>query len=174
MLLKDGRELTVRKAIKSDAAEIVDYLNAVGGESDNLLFGAEGLGMTVEQEEEYIEAENGRGASALLVGILNNNIICVGHITALEKPRVAHLGEVGISVLKEFWGIGVGTCLMNEIIRVSKESGALEALHLGVKADNAPAIALYRKLGFRETGRFPGFFKINGRYYDEIKMILNL
>jgi len=105
---------------------------------------------------------------------LNEKIICIGHITALPKTHVAHLGEVGISVLKEFWGIGVGTRLMSEVIRVARESGALEALHLGVKADNEPAISLYRKYGFCETGRFPGFFKINGQYFDEINMILNL
>ena len=172
MMLKDGRKLTVRKAAKEDAAEIIEYLNIVGGESDNLLFGAEGFGMTVEQEEVYIE--NCREPSALLVGLLNNKIVCIGHISALPKTRVAHLGEVGISVLKEFWGIGVGTCLMNYVIKFAKESGVIEVLHLGAKAENTRAIELYKKLGFREIGRFPGFFKIDGKYYDEIKMNLYL
>ena len=172
MLLKDGRELTVRKAAKSDAAEIIDYLNTIGAESDNLLFGAEGFGMTNEQEAEYIE--NCREPSALLVGVLDGRIVSIGHISTLTRQRVAHLGEVGISVLKEFWGIGVGTCMMNEIIKFSKESGVIEVLHLGAKAENTRAIELYKKTGFREIGRFPGFFKIDGKYYDEIKMNLYL
>ena len=172
MLLKDGRELTIRKAAKSDAAEIVDYLNTIGAESDNLLFGAGGFGMTVEQEAEYIE--NCLEPSALLVGVLDGRIVSIGHISTLTRQRVAHLGEVGISVLKEFWGIGVGTCMMDEIIKFSKESGVIEVLYLGVKADNEPAIELYKKHGFEEIGRFPKFFKIDDRYYDEIKMNLYL
>ena len=42
MKLKDGRELTLRKAEKGDAANILAYLNQIGGESDNLLFGNAG------------------------------------------------------------------------------------------------------------------------------------
>ena len=174
MILKDGRELTIRKATKDDAGEILEYLKLVGGESDNLTFGANGLGMTLEQEEEYVESKNNSKTSALLVGLVGGRIVCDGSISAPTMERVAHIGEVGISVLKEFWGIGIGTCLMNEMIRFAKETGILEVLFLGVKAENTTAIALYKKLGFQEIGRFPGFFKVSGKYYDEIMMILYL
>ena len=47
-------------------------------------------------------------------------------------------------------------------------------MHLGVKADNLTALSLYRKMGFNEIGRHKNFFKINGKYYDEILMDLHL
>lgn len=37
------QEVIIRKASVEDAAAIIDYLNQVGGESDNLLFGANGF-----------------------------------------------------------------------------------------------------------------------------------
>jgi RimJ/RimL family protein N-acetyltransferase len=174
VLLKNGRELIIRKASKEDAKEILDYLNIVGGESDNLLNGAGGFDMTLEQEEEFIENANGSEASILLLGLIDNRLVCIGNISALTRERVAHIGEVGISVLKEYWGIGIGSCLMNEMISFAKKSGILEILQLGVKVENAQAIALYKKFGFQEIGRFPRFFKIDGQYYDEFIMYLNL
>ena len=55
-----------------------------------------------------------------------------------------------------------------------KANGVTEIIHLGVRADNVRAIRLYQDLGFEEVGRFPGFFKIDGQYYDEILMNLYL
>ena len=69
MKLKDGRELTLRKAEKGDAANILAYLNQIGGESDNLLFGKDGMQMPVEAEEAYIESVNASETSVMLVGL---------------------------------------------------------------------------------------------------------
>ena len=85
MKLKDGQELTLRKAEKADAANILAYLNQVGGESDNLLFGKDGMQMPVEAEEEFIESTNGCKTSVLLVGLVENEVACVGSISASSR-----------------------------------------------------------------------------------------
>ena len=172
MLLKNGKELLIRKAEKKDSQKILDYLNVVEGESDNLLFGANGFTMTVEQEEQYIKQVNNSQTSALFVGLIDSKIVCTGSVSTPTRERISHQCDVSIAVLKEFWGIGIGTCMMNEIINFVKHSGKLEIVHLGVRADNKRAIALYKKMGFQEIGLYPKFFKINGAYYDEILMNL--
>ena len=174
MLLKNAKTLTIRKAKKEDAREILDYLKKVGGESDNLLMGAEGLPYTVEQEEEIIESRSNSTSSALLVGVVDDRIICVGSLSSPNRERIAHQGTVGISVLKEFWGVGVGTRMMNALIDFAKASGTIEILHLGVKSDNLGGIALYKKCGFQQIGVYPKFFKFGDVYYDEILMNLYL
>ena len=174
MQLKNGKELTIRNARKEDAAELITYINIVGGESDNLLFGANEFNMTVEQEEKFIESLTQAQTSTLLVGEVDGRIICVGNISARNRERVAHQCELALSVLKEFWGQGVGTALMKALIDFAKSTGKLEIIHLKVKADNVPAIALYKKLGFQEIGRFPRDTKIDGVYYDAILMNLYL
>jgi len=174
MILKNGKHLTIRKAKKEDAQELLDYAKKIGGESDNLTFGAEGLPYTVEQEEKVLENWNKSTSSAMLVGIIDGKIVTCSAISSPAKERLAHQSSIAISVLKEFWGLGVGTHMMNALIDFAKNSNKIEILSLGVKADNAGAIALYKKCGFQEIGRYPKFFKINGVYYDEVLMNLYL
>ena len=56
--LKNGLELTLRKAEPEDAAAILSYLNRIGGESDNLTFGENGLNLPPEQEAAFIQSVN--------------------------------------------------------------------------------------------------------------------
>lgn len=45
----------IRSVNIKDAEEILEYCKIVGGETDNLLFGSEGLGFSVETERTIIE-----------------------------------------------------------------------------------------------------------------------
>ena len=153
---------------------MIEYLNTVGGESDNLLFGANGFHISVEAEEKLIEDLTDSKVSALLIGKIENEIVCVGSIMTSPRERICHQADLAISVKKKYWGLGIGTILMQAMIDFSKKNRKTEILHLGVKADNLTALSLYRKMGFNEIGRHKNFFKINGKYYDEILMDLHL
>lgn len=63
--------------------------------------------------------------------------------------------------------------MISEMISFARETG-FEIISLGVKEDNTAASALYKKMGFVVYGRYKRFFKINGAYYDEILMSLEL
>lgn len=52
---------------------------------------------------------------------------------------------------------GIGHALMDAVLR-TLHAGRVEALFLEVDENNAPAVALYRRLGFREVGRRPGYY----------------
>jgi RimJ/RimL family protein N-acetyltransferase len=174
MLVHHEAELIIRKAESADAGRMVTYLNTVGGESDNLLFGADGFPLNADQEAQWIADVNGSPTSALLAGFVREQIVCVGSLTAPRRERIAHQGEIALSVLKAYWGRGIGTRMMQELIAFARGTGKLEVLHLGVRDDNAPALALYEKAGFIRIGVYPRFFKINGAYYDEVLMNLYL
>ncbi len=174
MQLKNDMVLQINKAIKADAAEMIEFLNIVGGESDNLLFGANGFHMSVEAEEDFIGNLLDSNVSALLVGRIENEIVCVGSIMTSPKERISHQGDLAVSVKKKYWGLGIGTHLMQTMISFAKRNGQTEILHLGVKDDNLAAVNLYKKMGFNEIGRHKNFFKIDGKYYDEILMDLYL
>jgi len=57
---------------------------------------------------------------------------------------------------------GIGWRLMDAVLRHLHGERA-EALFLEVDETNAPAIALYRRLGFREVGKRPGYYRSPGQ-----------
>ncbi len=79
-----------------------------------------------------------------------------------------HIGVLGIIVLREWRGKGLGSQLMEATIQGC--IGRFELLHLAVIEVNANAHALYQKFGFREHGRAPRAFHRGDRYFDEILM----
>jgi len=174
MKLKNGEELTLEKAKKEDAQKILDYCNVVGGESDNLTFGENEFPKTLEEEQIFIENISTSKTNALLVGKINDEIVCVGSVVSQIRERLSHQCDIGISVKKKYWNNGVATHLMNEIISFARQNGVCEIIHLGVRSDNVYAMRLYKKFGFEKIGVYKKFFKINGEYFDEILMNLYL
>src|SRR5699024_6388287 len=55
--MKIGGRLLLREAQGTDAGAVLAYLNRVGGESDNLLFGKDGFPLPVEREAAFLERQ---------------------------------------------------------------------------------------------------------------------
>ena len=66
---------------------------------------------------------------------------------------------------------GVGRALMVEAAQRGRKAGAVLAT-LEVRRSNAPAIALYRSLGYRQAGIRPNYYVDEGE--DAIVMVLDL
>ena len=174
MLLKNGQEVVIRKAKKEDAQAIIDFFNMVGGESDNLLFGANEFGKTLEQEEQLIEKVSDSNTAGLFIAFIGSEIASVANLSNPYRKRIAHTCDIGMAVKKKFWDIGVGSAMTRALIEFAKASKQIEIIGLGVRIDNIAAQGLYRKMGFVEIGRYPKFFKIEDEYFDSILMNLYL
>lgn len=57
---------------------------------------------------------------------------------------------LGMALLPEYRGKGIGTALLGEMLRITKEAG-YGAVSLSVNPKN-PALNLYRRLGFKKVG----------------------
>lgn len=172
--LKDGRTLLLREGEGADAAQVLSYLNRVGGESDNLLFGQGGFPMPVEREAVFLSRQQQEEKSLMLVGFVGEELACVASCDALTaRERVAHRASVSVTVGKVFWRLGIGRKAMEVLIAFAKGCG-LEVLQLEVRSDNVPAIALYESLGFEKLGLYKNFMKVNGQACDTWYMNLYL
>ena len=49
--------LIIERGTPADAAELIDYLRTIGGETENLSFGTDDFPFTVESEAEYLEKQ---------------------------------------------------------------------------------------------------------------------
>ena len=158
-------EITYRKAVPSDAAALIEYLKQIGGESDNLTFGAEGIPFSVEQEESFIKKLSESETDIMRVALDGEKIVGNGAINAVGRGRFAHRRELSVAVIKEYWGKGVGSGIMERLIEHAKNSGAA-VVELQVLSHNERAKALYRKFGFEYFGTFKKFFRIGEEYVD--------
>ena len=170
--MKKYDNVIIREAEPADAAQLLAYLKQVGGESDNLSFGPEGLPFTVEQEEEYLRSLSGDPRNIMISAWSGDELVGNASLSALPR-RTGHRAELGITVLKDAWSQGIGRALMETLIARAKESG-IEIIQLDVRSDNARAIRLYESCGFRHIGTFPAALKISGEYFDTDAMVLDL
>lgn len=170
--LKSGKELLLRRPKEEDAEAMIEYLNIVGGESDNLLFGKNEFRLTLEQEREHIRNINENNNALMILGIIDNQIVSVSQVSAPNRKRIAHNSELAISVKKEYWDMGIGTAVMEALIDFARNHNTIKTISLGVKASNKKAQHLYEKLAFEKVGVHRNFFNIDGNYDDEILMDL--
>lgn len=150
--------IVIEKASCMDAEAILEYLKQIGGETDNLTFGAEGLPFAIEEEATHIKQLENSSNDVMFVAKDGGRIIGDASLNRLPR-RMKHRGDFGIAVLREYWNQGIGSRLLGEVIRFAKEN-TFEIIELQVRSDNAAAIHLYEKFGFQKFGTHKRFFKI--------------
>lgn len=173
VVLRDGSVLQIFRPRGENAAEILEYLKTIGGETHFLLMDENGLGISEEREAKILEAAYAEPRGGMHFGKINREIACMFSLSCHPRRRLAHTGEIALSVRKKYWHIGVGSAIMETLIELAKEA-SLKNVELGVYADNERAIALYRRFGFEEIGRHRGKMYVDGEYYDEILMDLHI
>lgn len=172
--LKNGKTVRVREAVKEDAPELVAYLNKIGGESDFLTFGPSEFSVSISDEEAMLEESQITKNKIMILALIGNTVIGCLHFAGGARARIQHIGEFGVSVLRDYWNQGVGTALVQELIQWAKASNIIRKLNLRVRSDNVRAVYVYEKLGFVEEGLITREFLISGQFYNSIYMGLNI
>lgn len=171
--LPNGSKLRIREAEASDAEVLLEYFHAVSGESPFLSFGVGEFDKTLDSERRRLGESHASDNSLFLIAEVDGRIAGVADCGGGKKTRLRHFGEIGLSVAREFWGNGIASDLMREIIAWSGGAG-LRKLNLHVRWDNPRAIALYEKLGFRHEGRVTRGVRVDGTFHDVLIMGLEI
>ena len=123
--------------------------------TDTLALGKPDLLLVVERPDEHGEPQVVASAGLHPVG------------AALRRR---HVMVLGISVLPEAQGQGVGLALMQALCDWADHWGQVLRLELTVFADNPRAIALYRRCGFVPEGLHIGYALRDGQHVDSLSM----
>ena len=175
MELKGGAELLVRNAVASDARALRDIMQRTHAETDYLLSYPDEQGSDDEQEARSLAETERSDNEVELVAVLDGRIVGSAGVTAVgSRRKVLHRARFGISILTEYWGLGIGRVLMESCIDSARRAGYAQ-LELEVVADNQRAVSLYRRAGFEECGRNPrGYRSASSGYQELVHMRLEL
>ena len=159
-------ELLIREAEAEDAAELVTFLNCVSLETDFTSLDGDGILLTSEEMEVFLNKQASPDNQITLLAFLNDKIAGIVNITADQRKRVRHIGDLFIVIGKRYWNNGLGSLLIEEAIEWAQASGILRRLQLTVQTRNQAAVHLYQKYGFVIEGR-----QERGAYIEEGKFI---
>nr|WP_245432472.1 GNAT family protein [Mesorhizobium loti] len=105
------------------------------------------------------------------VAVAKDEVVGWCDISRHERPIHAHRGTLGMGIIPAYRGRGLGQQLIETTIEAARRQG-LARIELSAHADNARAIALYRKVGFVQEGVERDAICIDGRYCDTISMAI--
>jgi len=158
--------IKIRPIRESDAPGFHATLDAVAREKRYL---ATVEGPSLERVEKFV-ADNVKNGHAQFVADLHGKV--VGWCDAMPGDAGrAHIGCLGMGILRDYRGQGIGKRLLQATIDAVWLRG-LEKIELSVYSSNEPAIALYRSLGFVEEGIKKRGRLVEGIYDDVLLMAI--
>ena len=129
-----------------------------------------------------LEAEGGQppawfadrlGSSQVLGAFRSAELVGIAGFQLQRGQKRAHKGTLwGMYVRPGARAAGVGRLLVEAVVALARAEA--ELIQLSVASDNAPALRLYRSLGFKPYGLEKDALKQDGRYWDEVLMVKDL
>ena len=178
-ILKNGEKIILKSPSISDANLLLDQITQATGETDFLTRRPEDFDFIkndISIEEKFIQSFN-EGNNYLICVYSKNKIVGNCCLKFLQNEKCKHRCNVGIAIVKDYWGLGIGSIMFDEMINIAKNTQGIEQIELdgGVITQNTRAISLYTKKGFIKTGEIPHQLKLkDGTYLDGQLMTLFL
>ena len=171
--VKNHLDIKLRSPDVKDAEAMLHLLEETASETPFNGRNPGEMKMTVEEEEHFLEAMDQSPHMLLLIAELEGKIIATSHIRFFTAEKTSHRAQVALAISMEYWNLGIGTLLMEELLTLAKDRGT-KLVELEYIDGNKRARKLYDKLGFIEVGRKPKAFKIGEDFFDEVLMVKEL
>lgn len=172
--LKNGLKAIIRSPEEGEGEILLSLIKTASGETENLLRYPEEWNISLEDEENWIKA--GRESKSIynIVCFIENEAAGSCELRFLPGIKMGHRATIGISILKKYWNMGIGSAFFSEIIALAKMHKT-EILELEFIEGNERGRRLYEKFGFKIISEKPFAFKLkDGSYKKEYYMQLDL
>ena len=172
---KDGRHIIIRSTQESDAEGVLNLSRAITLENIHSLTQADELPLTIEEKKKWLKSHIENPNHLIVIAELDNQIIGILDFSNGPKKRIAHTGEFGMGIAKDFRRQGIGSLLLCEFIEWAKANPVIEKVNLCVHQTNSNAIAMHEKHGFIQEGVRSKHLKYSDtEYVDTVLMRLQL
>ena len=171
--LKDGRTAVIRSPRDEDVQGMLDYLYKSAGETEFILRYPEECGKyTAEGEKALFDRVNAASNEAMPVCIVDGKLVGNCQIVWKDGIKTRHRASLAIALLKEYWGLGIGTRFFEELLKIAEEHEHILQVELEFIEGNTRARALYEKMGFKIAGVHPNAIRLkDGTMLNEYLMI---
>lgn len=171
VILKNGKEAILRSPTRSDAAQMLDYMKKTSMETPFLLRTPDECTVTQEQEADFLQNINDCCHIVMIVCEIDGKMAGNCQLSCKTRVKNRHRAEVAIALLKDYWGLGIGTAMFEELIAIAKERNLMQ-LELEFMEGNDRARGLYEKMGFRIVAEKPNAFRLeDGTLLKEYYMV---
>lgn len=170
LVLPQDEVCIIRTARAADAANLIEYINQIGGETPFLPSGAGEFHLSSDDEKEFISRMLAADNSLYLIAEARERIVGILTLEGNSRPRMKHVAELGVSVVKDYWRKGIGRALMDTALGWAESNPVLRKVFLIVHHQNQRAIDLYLKLGFVQEGVHSKLLYVEGEYHDCLYM----
>ena len=163
---KDGRKVVLRTPKWEDLDDFLELINSLVEERADILRTER---VSKEEEIDFLSKVLSRlekDEMFYLVAEVDGKVVAVSEISkrgGYEK----HVGVIGIAIRNGFRDLSIGTEIMKTLVEQAQKM-SLKVLTLSAFATNKPAIHVYEKVGFVQTGTIPKKHFKEGKYIDEI------
>lgn len=130
-------------------------------------------GPPVETSKAFVLDNIKRGHPQFVALSEDNQVVGWCDVTPKPRPIYAHGGVLGMGLLPQYRGQGIGTRLIQAALAASGKAG-LHRVELTVREQNTPAIRLYEKVGFAVEGLHRDAVRIDGVYENIVCMAILL
>jgi RimJ/RimL family protein N-acetyltransferase len=105
------------------------------------------------------------------VAVVDDDVVGWCDIIPIDREGMRHSGQLGMGVIAQFRGMGIGRGLLRATIDDAWAKG-IKRIELEVRSSNAQAIGLYEKAGFILEGRKRRALYLDGGWDDKLVMAM--
>ena len=169
-ILKNGQTAILKSPCVEDAEKMLNYIKKACGETEFLLRYPEEWNISIEQEEAWVKRLLSAPDTLAITCYVDGDVAGNCELTFRGGMKTSHRATIAIAILKEFWNLGIGSAMFEELIAVAKDRGT-EIMELEFIEGNDRAKHLYEKCGFHVVCEKPNAFKLkDGTYRKEFYM----
>jgi len=174
--LSSGEEVTLRVLRWEDLDDLLLFINSLVKEklrdSSSGLYSGFDKKVTREEEAEWlaqtlVEIEGGEVINT--IAEIGGKIIANGEVTRGRYKDTRRHGHMGLTMISEYRGQGIGRRIIETLVRESRSAG-LRTLEVEFLAQNETARRSYEKAGFEQAGIIPHKIFRSRKYFDGLIM----
>lgn len=175
IVLKNGKEVLIREATKSDAGELIHLISTYLKESDHLLTLPTEFNPSKQDQKQWIDFLHHSTNGILLVAVHQKKIIGNIDLKGEVRKKTAHNATLGIGVLNSWQNLGLGNALMKAAIDWAQSNKRIRNIWLHVFENHIAAIHLYKKNGFKAIALQKDFIQTkDGDFINNLIMLLRI